>query len=421
MNSWDEVTWTLIAFAAAAGVAIVIGAATWLIYRPRLFLPPRLRPGKWGGLTFLAHFFLMDGCRLLAVSLLTSLGLTAALMPDGINTLRANNLASPLAAIGFLALSFTLLFTVHKTPISKVGFSLFRWPANVTLGTIAFLIATPVILVVYAGVLLVFRAEKHAFESLGQLDLFPSEWVLLFIQAVVFAPVIEEWLFRGLLQGWLRRTNLLGHAMLLWLTVGLSALRAISPAGEENGHVGLDFGSPNILQFAFTVGLGTIYAIGIVMLYRPVTKRGLSHFFPAEMPEAPKGLDFWTANLFEAEGRENRVMPWNEFTAAWPRWKAANAMWAIYGSSMVFAVVHPWPTSIPLFLFGMVAGWLTFRTQNLVPSMVLHSLFNLVAFIVLWLSTHSGRMGNDDNFARVSAVPSAPGIVNVAPGVCSPR
>ena len=52
----------------------------------------------------------------------------------------------------------------------------------------------------------------------------------------------------------------------------------------------------------------------------------------------------------------------------------------IVASSMFFALVHsPWPTPIALFFLGLVLGWLAFRTQSLLPSIVVHGLFNLVS------------------------------------------
>ena len=51
---------------------------------------------------------------------------------------------------------------------------------------------------------------------------------------------------------------------------------------------------------------------------------------------------------------------------------------------MGFGLIHSsWPDPVPLLLLGLVLGWLTQRTQNLVPAMVLHALFNAVALFTL--------------------------------------
>jgi membrane protease YdiL (CAAX protease family) len=61
---------------------------------------------------------------------------------------------------------------------------------------------------------------------------------------------------------------------------------------------------------------------------------------------------------------------------------------AIYGAALVFGSVHAsvWPAPVPLFVLGLALGFLAHRTQSLVAPMVLHSLFNGVACVVLALS-----------------------------------
>src|SRR5262249_3876298 len=50
----------------------------------------------------------------------------------------------------------------------------------------------------------------------------------------------------------------------------------------------------------------------------------------------------------------------------------ARARLSIYGSAMLFAVVHGWPQSVPLFVLGLGLGWLAYRTQSLIGCMVCH-------------------------------------------------
>jgi membrane protease YdiL (CAAX protease family) len=283
----------------------------------------------------------------------------------------------------------------------------------------------------------VFRPEHHPFEQLAKERLADYEWIILFVEAVVLAPIAEEWLFRGLLQGWLRRTNLLGHAMFLWIAIGVLSLHLFLPT--QNGKAGEPADANKVAAeipkeavedasnadsfapFCFAMLVGAVYAAGVIGLYRPLMTRGLSIFMHA----GPSGFsrnspDLWTTNLFEAEGNESRSMPWSEFGPTWRAWKDHSARLAIIGSSLAFAIGHrAWPSAVPLFLLGLALGWLAYRTQNLVPSIVVHSLFNLVAFIVLWLSVHPGIIGNDDNVAMTS--PEGVGIVNVVPGIWWPR
>jgi membrane protease YdiL (CAAX protease family) len=56
---------------------------------------------------------------------------------------------------------------------------------------------------------------------------------------------------------------------------------------------------------------------------------------------------------------------------------------AIYSVALLFGVFHTWPTPIPLFVLGLALGYLAYRTQNLVAPMVMHALFNGVACLVI--------------------------------------
>ncbi len=59
---------------------------------------------------------------------------------------------------------------------------------------------------------------------------------------------------------------------------------------------------------------------------------------------------------------------------------------AVFAAALLFGAVHSfaWPTPIALFVLGLGLGYLTFRTQNLVAAILLHSLFNGVSFVLLW-------------------------------------
>jgi Type II CAAX prenyl endopeptidase Rce1-like len=56
---------------------------------------------------------------------------------------------------------------------------------------------------------------------------------------------------------------------------------------------------------------------------------------------------------------------------------------AIYGTALLFAMFHVsvWPTPIPLFVLALGLGYLAHRTQSIVGPIVLHVLFNAVAFL----------------------------------------
>jgi membrane protease YdiL (CAAX protease family) len=161
------------------------------------------------------------------------------------------------------------------------------------------------------------------------------EWAMLILSAVLVAPFLEEFLFRGLLLRWLiaRPT---GVQIVLCLALGMAALARVSKIEEAlhtQGVYGL-FGALAPILFA-----ALIYA-GIESSNR-------------------LGLD------------RRRLIEWR----------------AIQASSLLFAIAHAnfWPSPVALFLLAIGLGWLACRTQSIVPCIVTHALFNAVACVELIL------------------------------------
>lgn len=380
--TWNVFVTTLAAYAAVA--ALTVAAMIGLRWRDsgRLLPIERLRPGRWSGAVVIAQFLLVEIGIVLAYGAMEGAGLFDLLLPEDAGRDRRANLSAPLALILYFVSGVAFLYYVGGSTIFDVGLGPNRWRRNVFLGGAAFLVAAPIVLGVFWACMAIFPTRAHPLEKLTKQSLAWYEWAALFAQAVIVAPVLEEWLYRGILQGWLRRTTLLGHASLVWIAVVLVAMRAYGGAPPDDLDASL---RPAPLVFA--VALAAIYVFGIVSVYQPIFARGLGAFLDSTEVPAPK-IDAASHNFFEAEGRERRVFPWSDFHSGWWKWKRRNARWAIFGSSMLFALGHAsWPDPIPLFLLGLVLGWLSDRTQSLVPSIVCHSLFNLVAFIVLSLQT----------------------------------
>jgi len=180
--------------------------------------------------------------------------------------------------------------------------------------------------------------------------------------------LLEEWLFRGLLQGWLRRASPLGHIAIVLLTSMAGVFKSIPKSPDD----------PILwTALAFTLIVVAVYTAGVLWIWWPVFQAGLHHFveMPAEAGEPTPG---------PVEGQTPVLLPQG------PRWEAfkrANARWVIFGSAMLFALLHErWPDPIALLPFGLVLGWLAYRKKKMVPGILLHSLFNAVAFGALWFS-----------------------------------
>jgi membrane protease YdiL (CAAX protease family) len=69
--------------------------------------------------------------------------------------------------------------------------------------------------------------------------------------------------------------------------------------------------------------------------------------------------------------------------AAEPSGPAGGA--SILVASLVFAAIHPWPDSVPLFFFAIALGWLYWRTHRLLPCIVLHAALNGFSMFMLWM------------------------------------
>src|SRR5262249_22578268 len=91
----------------------------------------------------------------------------------------------------------------------QLGLTTHRLTANLGLGVLAGLVATPAVNALHAGVswLLLegfqIAPEEHGLTRLAQQGLCPLEWTVLVSSAVAAAPIMEELLFRGVLQRWL--------------------------------------------------------------------------------------------------------------------------------------------------------------------------------------------------------------------------
>lgn len=89
------------------------------------------------------------------------------------------------------------------TNLDSLGLTGRNWPQQIHTGLATALIATPSVYIVQFLAQLAFRAESHPVEKMLQDQFSPSTAILAVTSAVVLAPLAEETLFRGVLQGWL--------------------------------------------------------------------------------------------------------------------------------------------------------------------------------------------------------------------------
>lgn len=353
-----------LALAAAVGV-VILGR-----FAGRWFPLPRLRRGRWSGGEVLLCFLLFNIVPAILVYLLDESGFFFWVFGEYVKSARQFLLLEPLRLVLLFAFYITLvLYPISGTRPSHVGLTTARWQANIRLGLAAFCVVTPVVLGLYFVVHAVTPSTPHPLEELIQERHFAFEWGLIAFGTVIAAPLLEEWLFRGLLQGWLRRASLWGHLVIAVLGLTAGILQSLPQAKPPDGRIVWE-----ALVFAWL--LVSVYITGVLRIWWPVLQSGIQHFVETPESGAPTPAP--------VEGQTRVLLPQGP---RWEAFKVANARWAIVGSAMVFALLHVhWPDPVPLFLLGLVLGWLAYRTQSLIPGIVLHAMFNAVAFGVLWLS-----------------------------------
>jgi len=396
-------------YAAVAVPSLLAAGGLWVWRRPRMTPLPQLRHGLWSGRDVLFAYLLMFFIPVLILGFLrgSSAAPEAAEQED---FLRQVLWVMPVALPAILAFDFFLMNFLASTRPAEIGFSFVRIVPNLICGVVAFVLAAPIVLGVHLVFLQFWTTQLHPLEKLAlNRSLSVTEWGLLWFQATIYAPIIEEWFFRGVLQGWLRRASPLGHAVFLAGTFATGAIPLYGqfatppkptavkadtePAGAQAVPETLDSA---LAMFTFTALLATIYGFIAVRRWQPLLREGVDWFLPAEMKttEAPaeptdpaeEDDDLSEEELEDLEEAEVRRMHEIMRQPKWRAWQQSLAHLAIFGSAMFFAVSHStWPNPIPLFLLGLVLGWVRLKTQNLWPCILLHSLFNHVAFVgLMW-------------------------------------
>lgn len=229
-----------------------------------------------------------------------------------------------------IAIFVLVPFFISGTRPYQLGLTTSHWKRNLLAGIVGFVAITPMIYGVMVGATYLLRSvlhqppDHHPLEQLVKHSPGRLDWILVLFTALGAAPLCEELFFRGLLQGWLRKRSR-GAEAACCLAVAIALL---AKADLLNKH----FNARDWHEFILDLQPAMFVVSALPLLYM--------------------GRLFW------------KDQTWG----------------AIYGSSLLFAIMHAfaWPTPIPLFVLGLGLGWLAFRTQSLAGPIVVHSLFNLV-------------------------------------------
>ena len=244
----------------------------------------------------------------------------------------------------FLACFPFVFYGLCGATAADLGLSLREGGRQLGVGLLAGLVAMPAIYLVQAIAVQVWSVSAHPVQKMLESEFDPRAADLAILTAVILAPVVEELLFRGLLQGWLTRILLRSPRR---VTVNASAL----PDSEVDPTADAPATSP------------------------PADA-------PANDPAPP---------LVAADDVSNVI--------SWP---------ALILTSLLFAAVHgpQWPAPIALFVFSMILGVVYQRTGSLLSVMAMHALFNGCSTFFLLLQQLTRSVGGDAVGEGLEPVPA---------------
>ncbi len=349
---WWRVWWP-VALAALYPAVVLVVLIAWPAVR-RLLPPWRRRLVPWTAPEAFGAYLLWLMWTTLVWGLVLQTGLGERLYGPQVIAEAARTDGSPqttLAQARVSLLVLTLAFPLQVVSIPaflritsgthpyQLGLTTHRAAGNVWIGTLAALVLVPPVLALHvlAQVLLAPAdpdvVEKHPFVRLAKSGaLSGAEWVLLVFTAVVAAPVLEELLFRGVIQRWAACRPRGGD---LVVTVALVVVVTERAGPLRDAWPGADA----VARLRLLAPLLFVLAMSLIHVW--VCRRSKTPFGPA-----------------------------------------------LFGTSLLFAVMHStWPDPVALFALALGLGWLAGRTGSLVGPVVLHGLFNGVACVqLLWLT-----------------------------------
>lgn len=229
-----------------------------------------------------------------------------------------------------------LVITIRVQPLSTDwGWTLAHFSDDVRIGALTFLAIFLPMIALQSLLVIVFEWKyEHPLIELVTETKDPLLFSLAGIAAAVVAPLFEEFVFRGLFQGWLEK-----------LVGGNATKEMVVAGGREEPEV-------------------EIYAPLVTETQSPMDPN------PYAAPTVPNTEQSFSIKLAKT------------LTPPSPRdWLA------IVISMIVFSLLHysHGPAWIPLLIFGAAIGWVYQRTHRLWPGIVAHVLLNTTTMFGLWV------------------------------------
>jgi membrane protease YdiL (CAAX protease family) len=207
-----------------------------------------------------------------------------------------------------------LVRLTSNATLLDLGLNFENWKKQMSVGAVAALLMTPAVLAIQSLAIRIWPPHKHPVEDMILEQFTVGVALLAVVSTMILAPLIEEILFRGVVQRWLTR------------------LLCATPGGSENQH------APDALQLEMTS---------------------------------------WSSDVRVGERSEVTTMEPEEDSTVAPG-AARFSTSAIVTTSLLFAAMHlpQWPAPIGIFLLSMALGALYQRTGSLISAITMHGAFN---------------------------------------------
>ncbi|WP_165220325.1 CPBP family intramembrane glutamic endopeptidase [Aquisphaera insulae] len=225
---------------------------------------------------------------------------------------------------------------------SDLGLAGNDWGRQVRLGIVGGLMATPGVLAIQALAVRIWSPQKHPVEEMLMGELTVGSAALALVSTMILAPMVEEILFRGILQRWLIKVSTAGGPS--------SEIDARRDPMVDDADVPSQ--GPWELEEADAPGLPAASDVP------PIPGETLVE--PADVSTPPA-----------AAGPEDRVGIWM----------------GIVLTSVVFASLHwlQWPAPIAIFLLSLALGVVYQKTGHLLTVIAMHGTFNGFSTMVMLL------------------------------------
>jgi membrane protease YdiL (CAAX protease family) len=201
------------------------------------------------------------------------------------------------------------------------------FPSRVAFGIWTGLFLVPVAFAIHALALWAAEQAGVALDRHPLTDLTPAGdgfgGVVFALSVILFGPVVEELLFRGLIVNWAG-----GEWHRPWVVMAFAGILASLRGMQFDPQFG-----PTVFVALLGVGLYVIQRFAFLV---------------------------------------------------WPTFPTRTVA-AVWSSAALFAAAHSsvWPTPIPLFVLALGLGYLTARTRDITAAVVVHGMFNAVSFVYL--------------------------------------